>query len=207
MALIKCPECGLMVSEFAHTCPNCACPHDIIMKEHNQKYEKKVDSPRNKDGLCWFCEKERATDNYEHTFVEVQYASTTTMRKKRELSKSIVVPCCQKCKKIINAQGTYGLISGIFGTLGVLIPIDYWLYTIDPGVLIMGLVFEVAFIAKLIFSVFCCIGVFFWKKTHKSLNDTIKNCINDHPDGKNLRHYAETHPLSEPTILDYFHLK
>ena len=28
MALIKCPECGRQVSEYAENCPNCGCPMD-----------------------------------------------------------------------------------------------------------------------------------------------------------------------------------
>lgn len=30
MALIKCPECGRIISEYAEQCPQCACPKDII---------------------------------------------------------------------------------------------------------------------------------------------------------------------------------
>lgn len=33
MALIKCPECGTMFSEFASGCPKCACPVEIAKKE------------------------------------------------------------------------------------------------------------------------------------------------------------------------------
>ena len=32
MSLLKCPECGKDVSEFAESCPNCGCPVSIIKK-------------------------------------------------------------------------------------------------------------------------------------------------------------------------------
>ena len=32
MALIKCPECGKEVSEYAKACPNCGCPTEDIIK-------------------------------------------------------------------------------------------------------------------------------------------------------------------------------
>ena len=33
MALIKCPECGKMFSEFAISCPECGCPIEIIKRK------------------------------------------------------------------------------------------------------------------------------------------------------------------------------
>ena len=32
MPLIKCPECGKMISEYANACPNCGCPKDAFSK-------------------------------------------------------------------------------------------------------------------------------------------------------------------------------
>ena len=34
MALLKCPECGEYVSEFASSCPHCGCPMSDIAQEN-----------------------------------------------------------------------------------------------------------------------------------------------------------------------------
>ena len=34
MAMLKCPECGEYVSEFARACPNCGCPMSDIAQEN-----------------------------------------------------------------------------------------------------------------------------------------------------------------------------
>ena len=34
MALLKCPECGKAVSEFARECPDCGCPMSDIAQEN-----------------------------------------------------------------------------------------------------------------------------------------------------------------------------
>ena len=40
MPLIKCPECGKMISEYANACPNCGCPKEHF---HKSEYEKYID--------------------------------------------------------------------------------------------------------------------------------------------------------------------
>lgn len=35
MALIPCPECGKMISDKAHNCPNCGLPSEYFVKEIN----------------------------------------------------------------------------------------------------------------------------------------------------------------------------
>lgn len=47
MALLKCPECGEHVSEFAKACPNCGCPMSDIAQE-NQVVDKSWDKKREK---------------------------------------------------------------------------------------------------------------------------------------------------------------
>lgn len=42
MALIKCPECGKMISQHATSCPNCGYPHDFFYKTAKIKKEKKL---------------------------------------------------------------------------------------------------------------------------------------------------------------------
>jgi len=37
MAMIKCTECGHMVSDKANTCPECGCPVSEILKEIHKK--------------------------------------------------------------------------------------------------------------------------------------------------------------------------
>lgn len=43
MALIKCPECGRDVSQFANTCPHCGCPAPISLKTGPIRYDGKYD--------------------------------------------------------------------------------------------------------------------------------------------------------------------
>ena len=38
MAMLKCPECGEYVSEFARACPNCGCPMSDIAQENPVSY-------------------------------------------------------------------------------------------------------------------------------------------------------------------------
>ena len=40
MALIKCTECGNMVSDKADRCPHCGCPVSIILGESEKAPEK-----------------------------------------------------------------------------------------------------------------------------------------------------------------------
>lgn len=47
MALLKCPECGKAVSEFARECPDCGCPMSDIAQE-NQVADKSWDKHREK---------------------------------------------------------------------------------------------------------------------------------------------------------------
>lgn len=47
MALLKCPECGEHVSEFAKACPNCGCPMSDISQE-NQVVDKSWDKKKGK---------------------------------------------------------------------------------------------------------------------------------------------------------------
>lgn len=47
MALLKCPECGEHVSEFAKACPNCGCPMSDISQE-NQVVDKSWDKKKEK---------------------------------------------------------------------------------------------------------------------------------------------------------------
>lgn len=43
MALIKCIECGKMVSEYAAACPNCGCPITVILEKSKSNSAKKVE--------------------------------------------------------------------------------------------------------------------------------------------------------------------
>lgn len=47
MALLKCPECGESVSEFAKSCPNCGCPMSDIAQE-NQVADRSWDKRKEK---------------------------------------------------------------------------------------------------------------------------------------------------------------
>lgn len=47
MALLKCPECGKVVSEFARECPQCGCPMSDIAQE-NQVADKSWDKRKEK---------------------------------------------------------------------------------------------------------------------------------------------------------------
>lgn len=49
MALVKCPDCGKMVSERAETCPNCGCPAKYF--EHSEKENVKNDSIKEDDTI------------------------------------------------------------------------------------------------------------------------------------------------------------
>ena len=50
MSLIKCPECGNEVSEFAEMCPKCGCPISIILdSKDNYCHKIKIDSEREYD--------------------------------------------------------------------------------------------------------------------------------------------------------------
>lgn len=42
MALVKCPDCGKMVSERATVCPDCGCPAEFYIKDDAKKVEKSV---------------------------------------------------------------------------------------------------------------------------------------------------------------------
>lgn len=42
MALVKCPECGNSLSEYAKECPNCACPIEYILE--GQKVETSIET-------------------------------------------------------------------------------------------------------------------------------------------------------------------
>ena len=37
MGLIKCPDCGNMVSDRAAFCPSCGCPGDVIREEYDKE--------------------------------------------------------------------------------------------------------------------------------------------------------------------------
>lgn len=39
MALIVCPECKTLFSEFGANCPKCACPIEIVQKEHSARLD------------------------------------------------------------------------------------------------------------------------------------------------------------------------
>ncbi len=49
MALIKCIECGKMVSEYAAACPNCGCPISIILEKSKANSGKIVEQVRKKE--------------------------------------------------------------------------------------------------------------------------------------------------------------
>ena len=51
MALIKCIECGKMVSEYAAACPNCGCPITIILEKSKESYVKKAEQKGKKAEL------------------------------------------------------------------------------------------------------------------------------------------------------------
>ncbi|WP_297979720.1 hypothetical protein [uncultured Methanobrevibacter sp.] len=42
MALVKCPDCGKMISSRAKQCPDCGCPAEFFVKEDINKKENKV---------------------------------------------------------------------------------------------------------------------------------------------------------------------
>lgn len=205
MALLVCPECGKNVSEFASACPNCACPIEKI-KVH-KKFDVTKEEVGDESNLCWFCEKQKATQYYEHTFVDVQYANTTMMRKKRELSKAIKVPCCSNCKSALDSKSTYGFIFAFLGTILIIVPMDIWLYSINPGLLIMGIVFEITFVGALLLVFFYALGEWFWKITHKTIASRLKKDIAQHPANQDLKKYADSHPLKKPTLSEYLYIK
>lgn len=51
MALLKCPECGKVVSEFARECPECGCPMSDISQE-NQVADKSWDKRKEKSNTA-----------------------------------------------------------------------------------------------------------------------------------------------------------
>lgn len=38
MPLVKCPDCGKMVSSRANLCPNCGCPSNYCGKANKKEY-------------------------------------------------------------------------------------------------------------------------------------------------------------------------
>lgn len=48
MALLKCPECGKMVSDKASACPKCGCPIEDIKKANEEKENTEEKKPDNK---------------------------------------------------------------------------------------------------------------------------------------------------------------
>lgn len=206
MALLKCPECGQMVSEHAVKCPNCACPIDrikvVATSATEPVKEKEYDSSK-----CWFCQENEVTHLHEHTFYKKEYRNTTMMRKSRTLSNTVKIPCCDKCEEAIQSEGTYQLWFVIIGTLGVLVPLDYWLYTIEPGLLIAAIVFEICFVALLVAAFFAWIGSLIWKATHKELSKQLKRDFDEHSGWKNLQRYSATHPMTKPTFSEFLGIK
>ena len=95
----------------------------------------------------------------------------------------------------------------IIGTASIIIPLDYWLYTIEPGFLIAAIAFELAFVAAVIAALFYNLGEYVWKMTHKHLNAMLKKDIDEHQARKDLEDYSMTHPLTRPTISEFFGVK
>lgn len=53
MALIKCPECGNNVSEYAESCPKCGCPMSVIKnKTIKENFEKENQISNEQCPLC-----------------------------------------------------------------------------------------------------------------------------------------------------------
>lgn len=204
MALIKCPECGKMISEQAEKCPYCACPMEeikLLLPANNSKYHTESEIK------CWFCEQRIATTTYKHTFIERQYYDTTMMRKRRTFYKDVAVPCCSKCKDSIESKSSYSTWFGVVGTATVIIPLDYWLYTIEPGLLIAAIVLEIYIAVLVLFALFSKFGEYIWKITHKHLNAMLKKDIDEHQTGKDLENYSRTHPLTRPTLSEFLGIK
>ena len=204
MALIKCPECKRMISEHAEKCPYCACPMEEIKllmpnRNKNQHVENEV--------KCWFCEQRVATTTYKHTFVERQYYNTTMMRKRKTFYKDVTVPCCSQCMDSIESRGNYCLWFAIIGTVSVLVPFDYWMYTIESGLLIVAIVFEITFVGLVLFALFSKLGEYFWKITHRHLDAMLKKDIDEHQARKDLENYSRTHPLTRPTLAEFLGIK
>ena len=70
MALIKCPECGQMISEYAEKCVSCGCPIDVIKSLLSKKLEKEASNAANEDGPSSRVPFMQKISNSESDFIE-----------------------------------------------------------------------------------------------------------------------------------------
>lgn len=127
MALIKCPECGKMFSEFAISCPECGCPIEKI-KEISKNIEDNISLPE-KCPICGINARNHIVENkcnvcgYDYRTSE-QELNVILENGKRENSvrqstqQSSNVPHCSTCgstniKKISATSKVVG--AGLFG--------------------------------------------------------------------------------------------
>ena len=80
MALIKCPECNSMISEYANNCPHCGCPRQVL--ERLLKEKEVIISAKNSEVVCKE-EKSEKTLRTE-TFTEEEKRQEYERRKKAQ---------------------------------------------------------------------------------------------------------------------------
>ena len=202
MALLKCPECGRMISEYAQKCPNCAYPITLI--KENEKHST-PEIKREEDGTnCWFCGENKATTFYEHTFSKTQTSRTTMMRKRETFSKKAKIPCCDRCKEALESRDNCGKYFGVMGVILTLFPLDIWLYSIEPAVLFIGIMIEISIGAMVVYVIFALLGDLIWRLANKELYNHIKRDIFERPEKEELDDYSRNHPITPPTVKDFF---
>lgn len=203
MALLKCPECGNIISEHAQKCPNCAYPMTLIKENNIKKSPSEI--KQEEDGTkCWFCGENKATTIYEYTFSETQTSRTTMIRKRETFSKKAKIPCCERCKEALLSRDNYGKYLGIMGVIAILIPLDIWLYSIEPAVLLIGILIEISIGVMIIYVIFAFVGELIWRLLNKELYNHIKRDIFERPEKKELDDYSRNHPITPPTVKDFF---
>lgn len=124
MALIKCPECGKMFSEFAISCPECGCPIEKI-KEISKNIEDNISLPE-KCPICGINARNHIVENkcnvcgydYRTSEQELNVILENGKRENPTTQPTKNVPHCQTCgstdiKKISATSKVVG--AGLFG--------------------------------------------------------------------------------------------
>lgn len=202
MALLRCPECGEMISEYAERCPNCAYSMTLIKENIKNSIS---EMKREEDGtICWFCGENKATTFYEHTFSKTQTYRTTMMRKRETFSKKAKIPCCDRCKEALEYRSNCRMYFGVMGVILTLVPIDFWLYSIEPAVLLIGVLIEISIGAMVLYVLFAFLGDLIWRLANKELYNHIKRDIFERPEKEELEDYSRNHPITPPSVKDFF---
>ena len=93
---------------------------------------------------------------------------------------------------------------GVMGVILTLVPLDIWLYSIEPAVLFIGIMIEISIGAMVVYVIFALLGELIWRLANKELYNHIKRDIFERPENEEFDDYSRNHPITPPTVKDFF---